>query len=212
MPPLVTTPIAPYTQRPMPDTLLKNRAVEAQAVVVGASAGGVQALLAILSALPASFRLPIVVVIHLPADRESQLSELSGDRLHMAVQEAGDKQAISQGTVYFAGRGYHLSVENDRTFSLSCKPLLNYSRPSIDILMESAANVYQQGLVGVLLTGANAAGAAGLAAIKQRGGLTIVQDPVEAMPTAAIRTMPPDYKLSLRNIHGRLLGLDGLRT
>ncbi|MDB5889517.1 MAG: CheB methylesterase [Polaromonas sp.] len=187
---------------------------KARAVVVGASAGGVQALLAVLAPLPSSFRLPILVVLHLPADRISQLSELFGERLHMAVRDAGDKEAINPGTVYFACPGYHLSVERDCTFSLSCEPPLNYSRPSIDILMESAADVYGEGLVGVLLTGANADGAEGLRVVKQRGGLTVVQDPAEAqapaMPTAAIWTSPPDFILDLCGIQSLLLKLEKL--
>lgn len=184
-----------------------------EAVVIGASAGGVQALLALLAGLPTRFRLPIVAVLHLPEDRDSLLTELFQQRLPMAVREAADKEGIAPGTLYFAGPGYHLSVEMDRTFSLSCELPVQYARPSIDVLMASAANAYGPHLAGILLTGANFDSAAGLAKIGQRGGLTVVQDPAEAqvptMPEAAIRTLPPDLILTLDGIKSLLLTLDG---
>jgi two-component system chemotaxis response regulator CheB len=128
------------------------------------------------------------------------------------VREAADKESIAPGTVYFAGPGYHLSVEMDKTFSLSGEAPVHYSRPSIDVLMESAADAYGPGLAGILLTGANADGAAGLAKIRRQGGLTVVQDPAEAqaptMPQAAIRTLQPNLILTLDGIHGLLLQLD----
>lgn len=183
------------------------------AIVIGASAGGVQALLDLLSGLPASFRPPIVAVLHLPEGRDSLLVELFQHRLAIVVREAADKESIAPGTLYFAGPGYHLSVEMDRTFSLSCEPPVQYARPSIDVLMASAADAYGPRLAGILLTGANADGAAGLAKIRQRGGLTVVQDPAEAqvpaLPEAAIRTLPPDLILSLDGIKSLLRTLDG---
>jgi two-component system, chemotaxis family, protein-glutamate methylesterase/glutaminase len=183
-----------------------------EAVVIGASAGGVQALLTLLSDLPASFRLPMVAVLHLPDDRNSELAEIFQHRLAIAVREAADKESIEPATLYFAGSGYHLSVEMDRSFSLSCEAPVHFSRPSIDVLMESAADAYGAGLAGILLTGANVDGAAGLAKIRQRGGLTVVQDPVEAqvrtMPEAAIRKRQPNLILTLDGIRRLLLQLD----
>ena len=183
-----------------------------EAVVIGASAGGVHALLALLSGLPTNFLLPIIAVIHLPKERSSRLAEVFQQRLAMSVQEAADKQAIAPATLYFAGSGYHLSIELDRTFSLSCEDPVNYSRPSIDVLMASAADAYGARLAGVLLTGANVDGAAGLARIKQRGGMTVVQDPAEAqvatMPEAAIRKMKPNLILTLDGIRQLLVELD----
>ena len=183
-----------------------------EAVVIGASAGGVQALLAMLSPLPRGFRLPVIVVLHLSEDRESQLAEIFQYRLPIAVREAADKENISPGTLYFACPGYHLSVEMDRSFSLSSEEPVHYSRPSIDILMESAADAYGAALAGILLTGANEDGAAGMARIKQHGGLTVVQDPAEAkvptMPLAAIRMRQPDFILDLAGIRDLLLRLD----
>lgn len=185
---------------------------EIEAVVIGASAGGVHALLALFSGLPAHFRLPIVVVLHLPEDRNSQLVEIFQYRLPIKVREAADKESIAPATLYFAGPGYHLSIEMDRTFSLSGEAPVHFSRPSIDLLMVSAADAYGANLAGILLTGANADGAAGLARIGECGGLTVVQDPAEAqastMPEAAIRTMQPHLILTLDGIRSLLLELD----
>ncbi len=178
------------------------------AVVVGASAGGVEALLTIFKDLPADFGLPIIVVLHIPDERRSQLAEVFDRRLSIAVKEAGDKEPIIPGTLYFAAPGYHLSVEDDYSFSFSQEARVHYSRPSIDYLFESAADAYQHRLAAILLTGANQDGAQGLETIKLRGGLTIVQDPEEAlvatMPQAALDRIQPDYILPLCGI-GRLL-------
>ena len=179
-----------------------------EAIVIGASAGGVEALLTILSPLRAGFALPIVVVLHLPDERRSHLAEVFRRRVLMPVLEACDKTPIEPGTLYFAGPGYHLSVEQDRIFSLSLEDRVHYSRPAIDYLFESAADVFGPALAAVLLTGANRDGATGMARVQQRGGLTIVQDPLDAqvatMPQAALDSHQPDHILPLRGI-GRLL-------
>lgn len=178
------------------------------AVVIGGSAGGVDALLGVLSRLPADARVPVICMLHMPASRESRLAEVFAPRLPVPVREAGDKQPVENATVYFAGSGYHLSIERDRSFSLSCEAPVHFARPAIDVLMESAADVYGDELVGILLTGANIDGAAGMAAIRARGGFTVVQDPAEAqvptMPRAAIAASAPDLILDLAGI-GRLL-------
>nr|WP_308632933.1 chemotaxis protein CheB [Massilia norwichensis] len=185
---------------------LAGRRVEA--VVIGASAGGVEALGALLPALPAGYTLPVFCILHLPGDRESRLAELFAERLPLRVKEAVDKEAIEPGTVYFAGAGYHLSVESDFTFSVSCEPPVHFARPAIDVLMESSADAYGAGLAGILLTGANHDGAAGMAAIHAAGGLTVVQDPDEAqvatMPQSAIDRFTPHLILPLARI-GALL-------
>ena len=187
-------------------------AMSAEAVVIGTSAGGVSALLRVLGGLPESFGLPVMVVLHLPESRYSQVAETFQQRLALPVREAADKESIAAGTVYFAGPGYHLSVENDRSFSLSCEAPVHYSRPSIDLLMESASDAYGAALAGILLTGANADGAAGMARIRQRGGLTVVQDPAEAqvatMPEAAIHKLKPSLILTLDGISRLLLELE----
>ncbi len=179
-----------------------------EAIVMGASAGGVEALLNILSPLRPGFVLPIIVVLHLPEERRSHLAEVFSRRVSLPVVEAYDKTPVEAGTLYFAGPGYHLSVEQDRSFSLSLEDRVHHSRPSIDYLFESAADVYGPALAAVLLTGANRDGASGLAQVKVRGGLTVVQDPEEAqvatMPRAALALHQPDHILPIHGI-GRLI-------
>ena len=179
-----------------------------EAIVVGASAGGVEALIKLLGPLRQGFVLPIIIVLHLPEERRSQLAEVFARRLQLPVEEATDKQDIQAGTVYFATPGYHLSVEQDRSLSLSLEDRLHHSRPSIDYLFESAADVYGPKLAAVLLTGANQDGARGLAQVKRCGGLTIVQEPSDAqvttMPLAALKIQQPDHVLPIHGI-GRLL-------
>ena len=179
-----------------------------EAVVIGASAGGFEALLAILRGLPAGYPMPLVAVLHLPDHHESRLAELFGHRLSLQVREARDKEPLAPGVLYFAPSGYHLSIENDRSFSLSGEERVNFARPSIDVLFASAADAYGKSLAGILLTGANYDGAAGLAGMQVAGGLTIVQDPASAevstMPEAALRRMTPDLILPLADIHSVL--------
>ena len=179
-----------------------------EAIVIGASAGGVEALLNILTPLREGFGLPIVVVLHLPDERRSHLAEVFARRVALPVLEASDKSRIEAGTLYFAAPGYHLSVEQDRSFSLSLEDRVHYSRPAIDYLFESAADANVPKLAAVMLTGANRDGAHGLAQVKRRGGLTVVQDPDEAqvatMPQAALDIHQPDHILTIRGI-GRLL-------
>ena len=182
-----------------------------EAVVIGASAGGVGALLQLLAGMPKSFQLPILIVLHLPPQHESRLNVLLEARLNRRVLEARDKEPIEAGTIYLAVPDHHLSVESDRSLSLSGEDLVCFARPSIDVLMMSAAEAYGPALAGVLLSGANMDGAEGLAFIQQQGGLTFVQDPTEAqvpiMPRAAIARLAPDYVLPLAGIHELLLTL-----
>lgn len=165
-----------------------------RAVVIGASAGGVQALLQILPSLPASYRLPVLIVVHVPPDRDNALVSLFQARCQIEVREAEDKEPILPGVVYFAPSDYHLLVEKDGTLSLSSDELVNHSRPSIDVLLESAADAFGPELVGVILTGANDDGARGLQAVVEAGGVAIVEDPAEAyasaMPAASLRASP----------------------
>ncbi|HWT17944.1 MAG TPA: chemotaxis protein CheB [Variovorax sp.] len=183
-----------------------------EAVVVGASAGGIEALLALLHGIPPPWRLPVVVVLHLPEGHRSHLAEIFAERLHMPVHEAADKMPIAPDSLYFAPPGYHLSIERDRCFSLSCEPPVRFSRPSIDVLMASAADAYGPALAGFLLTGANDDGAEGLQHIHMAGGITAVQDPEEAqiptMPLAAIARHRPDHVLALRELRALLLELE----
>jgi two-component system chemotaxis response regulator CheB len=169
-----------------------------EAVVIGASAGALEALSVILPALPRAFHLPILVVVHVPPDKRSAIADLFRTKCQVRVEEAEDKEPIAPGTVYFAPPDYHLLVEIDRTLSLSTEEPVLFSRPSIDVLFESAADAYGAGLIGIVLTGANADGARGLLAVTEAGGTAIVQDPrgafAAAMPEAAIQ-MSPDARV-----------------
>ena len=180
----------------------------ADLVAIGASAGGVDALLALLEGLPANRRAAIVIVLHLPDGHASRLVEVFGMRLRQPVDEAQPHAPVQPGHLYFAPPGYHLLVEADRTFSLSCDPPVLFSRPSIDVLFESCAEAFGERLAGLLLTGANEDGAEGLARIQACGGLTAVQDPAEAahptMPAAALRRFAPDFVLPVAGLRGLL--------
>ena len=171
------------------------------AVVIGASAGGVEVLSMLLSALSASCRLSFIIVLHIPRERPSLLSEVFGSRCALPVREAEDKEPIQPGTVYFAPPDYHLLIDRGPAFALSTDEPVHFSRPSIDVLFDSAADVYGERLVGVILTGANQDGAEGLAAVGHAGGRTVVQDPVSAavayLPEAALKEGPVDFVLSL---------------
>ncbi|XOF32847.1 MAG: chemotaxis protein CheB [Candidatus Electrothrix sp. YB6] len=187
-----------------------------RAVVVGASAGGIEVFTAILAQLPAQFSLPIILVQHLRKDQEDSLIRLYGSRSLLDVQEAEEKEKIIPGRVYVAPPDYHLLIERDETFSLSADDKVNYSRPSIDVLFESAADVYGPALVGVLLTGANHDGACGLQRIREHGGLIVVQDPATArfpeMPATALARTEVDHVLAPENLGKFLAGLPAIRS
>ena len=181
-------------------------------VLIGASAGGVDALLVLLQDLQPGDRVPIVVVLHLPQEHESRLAAIVGSRLGLRACEAQAHAPLQGGTIHFAPPGYHLLVEADRTLSLSCEAPVHFSRPSIDVLFESAAVAFGDRVAGIVLTGANDDGAAGLQHIRRAGGLTVVQDPGEAahatMPRAALEAADPEYVLpleALRTLLQRLL-------
>ncbi|MBF0422312.1 MAG: chemotaxis protein CheB [Magnetococcales bacterium] len=163
-----------------------------EAIVMGASAGGIAALNTILGGIPAFFSLPILLVQHVGPQGGRTLAACLEARTPLHVREAEEKEAIVPGTVFIAPGGYHLLVERDHTLSLSMDPKVQYARPSIDVLFESAADAYGGALVGVLLTGTGRDGAHGMTRIHLRGGLTVVQDPADAeaaeMPEAAIAT------------------------
>ncbi len=175
-----------------------------KAVLIGASAGGVEALLTILPALPADYPLPIGVVLHIPPDKESLLATIFTERCRLPAQEAEDKQTMEGGHIYFAPPNYHLLLERDGTFSLSTETPVFYSRPSIDVFFESGADAYGDAAIGIILTGGNQDGAAGLAAILASGGTGLVQDPREAsvpvMPAAAVTACPTARVATLQDI------------
>jgi two-component system chemotaxis response regulator CheB len=183
-----------------------------EAVVIGVSAGGMQALKTILPSLPASFPLPIVIVQHVGARSDNFLAEYLANLSSLKIKEAEGGEKLSPGTAYLAPAGYHLLIEPDRTFSLSVDPRLNYACPSIDMMFESAADVFKRRLIGIILTGANADGAQGLKKIKKYGGLAIVQNPNSAeapyMPQAALDVVRADYIADLEKIGTLLLELN----
>jgi len=182
-----------------------------EAVVIGVSAGGMNAMKTILSMLPATFHLPIVIVQHIAPQSDSYFSEYLERFSNIKVKEAEEKEKLRAGTAYIAPSDYHLLIEPDQSFSLSADDKVNYSRPSIDLLFESAADVFGNKLVGIVLTGANSDGSYGLKTIKDRGGLAIVQDPKTAespfMPQAAINATSVDYIVNLGGIAPLLLKL-----
>ena len=184
------------------------------AVVIGASAGGVEALLSVLAGLRRGACPAVIVVLHMPEDRDSVLADLLAQRLSVPVAEAVDKLPVTPGTLHVAPPGYHLLVERDGTLALNCDPPVMFSRPSIDLLFETAADAFGPALMGVLLTGANEDGARGLACIHDAGGCTVVQDPAEAqaraMPLAALATHTPDAVLPLAGIRALLSELEPL--
>jgi two-component system chemotaxis response regulator CheB len=175
-----------------------------EAVVVGTSAGGVQALSELLPALPAGAKASVFVVLHLPRDRPSLLVEVFSHKCLLAVGEAEDKEPVTPGKVYFAPPNYHLLIDRGPQLALSADEPVHHSRPSIDVLFESAAEIYRDRLLGVILTGANEDGAAGLAAVHDAGGITVIQEPRTAqsslMVLSALQRRSPDLVLPLPKI------------
>lgn len=182
-------------------------------VVVGASWGGLYALRDLLAGLPAGFRTPVVIAQHRGSDsQEGAFVELLATHAPAPVTEAADKEAIEPGHVYVAPPDYHLLVDG-RRFALTTDVRVNFARPSIDELFETACDAFGERVVGVVLTGANDDGAAGLACIARHGGATIVQDPEGSerpeMPEAALRAVPGARVLPLGAIADELVRLCG---
>lgn len=174
-----------------------------EAIVIGCSQGGLNALRVVLGGLDRRLPQAVLVCCH-TSGNVRVLCELLASHSPLPVIEAGERQPALGGTVYLAPGGYHLLIENNRHFSLSVDEVVRYSRPSIDVMFGSAADVYQAGLIGVVLTGANADGADGLAQIRARRGIAIVQSPessdAPAMPRAALDVAGADYSLPLEQI------------
>jgi two-component system chemotaxis response regulator CheB len=177
-------------------------------LVIGFSAGGIPLISHILQALPQDYPLPVVVVSHLPEKKESLLANLLDKITPLTVSMALDKEAILSGHVYLAPPGYHLLVERRGTsvpsFALSVDEPVQNVRPSIDVLFESAAEVFETGLIAVLLSGANSDGAQGMVCVKQLGGLGIVLSPKECefntMAKAALQRVQVDYVVGMEEI------------
>ncbi|WKN32587.1 chemotaxis protein CheB [Porifericola rhodea] len=183
-----------------------------KAVVIGGSAGSFQGVTKLLSCLPEDFELPIIMCLHRLKHVRNGFVEALSIKSIKEVTEPIDKESIKKGGVYLAPSNYHLSVELGNRFSLSTEEMFNNSRPAIDITLETAAYVYKQKLVGILLSGANKDGAIGMMKIKQRGGMTIVQDPeecmIDTMPKAALELTEIDHVLKIDQILNFLIELN----
>lgn len=178
-----------------------------EAVVIGVSAGGLNALKVLIAGLPENFDVPVVIVQHVGAHSDGTWLNLLGGRLR--IKEADEKEKIEKGNIYFAPANYHLLVGRDKCFELSIDERVNYARPSVDVLFETAAEVYKDKLIGIILTGSSSDGTKGLKRIKDKGGLVIVQDPATAessfMPASAIAAMQVDHVLNLEGIKDLLM-------
>jgi two-component system chemotaxis response regulator CheB len=183
-----------------------------EAIVIGVSSGGMNAMKIIFSLLPENFRIPIIIVQHVGSHSENVWIKLLNDKSKLEIKEADEKEKIENGKVYVAPANYHLLIERNKTFSLTIDEKVNFARPSIDVLFESAAEVYQNKLIGVILTGSNNDGTKGIRRIKEYGGLTIVEDPDTAesgfMPASVIASFLPDYILPLEEIVKILIKID----
>ncbi len=179
-------------------------------VAIGASSGGLDALISLLKLLPPGYDIPTVAVLHQRPNRTSGVPEMLSNYTHMKVMEPEDKQTIEVGCFYVAPPNYHLFIEREKVFSFSLDAPLNFSRPSIDMLFESAASAFGASMVGCVLTGANSDGALGAQAIKHRGGHVLVQNPeqaaVDIMPLATINSVQVDAVLSIEEMADRLSG------
>jgi two-component system chemotaxis response regulator CheB len=198
----------------MVSATLKRGRAPVEAIVIGGSAGSVGALGELLPGLPADFP-PVLVVVHVLPSGTTPLANIFVRRCAMRVLEAEPDSPIERGSIYFAPADYHLLVEPTRRCALSIEPPVLFSRPAIDVLFESAADVYGSTLTGVILTGASADGALGARAIHGRSGRVIVQDPgtaeASAMPAAAIAAVPQARVVGLSDMLAELLSLGQVR-
>ena len=182
-------------------------------IAIGASAGGLAAVSTVLGLLPADFSIPVAVVQHRAKESEL-LASLLQDCTPLRVVEVEDKQPVQPQCVYVAPPDYHLLIDQG-SFALSVEDLVLYSRPSIDVFFESAADAYGAGVIGVVLTGANSDGSKGLKQVVARGGQAIVQDPataeVSVMPAAARKLVPGARVADLEGIAAHLLRMERLQ-
>ncbi len=183
-----------------------------KAVVIGGSAGSFQGVVKILSQLPKGFPLPIIMCLHRLKHVRHGFVEALSIKSVMQVTEPYDKEPIKRGCVYLAPANYHMAAELGNYFALSTEEMVNNSRPSIDITLNSCAYVYKEKLVGILLSGANRDGALGMKQIAAKGGLTIVQDPsecvIDTMPKAALAVTNIDHVFKIDQIVKFLIELD----
>ena len=183
-----------------------------KAIVMGLSSGGMDVMKEIFSGLPEDYGIPVIIVQHLSPRSDSQWIGILNEKYKIEIKEAEEKEEIKKGTVYLAPPNYHLLLEKDGSFSLSIDERVSYARPAIDVLFETAAEAFGEKVVGVVMTGSNHDGSAGLKKIKRCGGVTIVQDPRTAfssyMPQEAIKNVDPHHVLDLQGIVQFLNSLD----
>jgi len=182
-----------------------------KAIVIGGSAGSFQVISSILQALPDDFPLPIIMCLHRLKHVRSGFVEALNIKSIKEIEEPDDKDTIKKGKIYLAPANYHLGIELGNTFAVSTEEMVNNSRPAIDITFQTAAYVFRSKLIGILLSGANKDGAAGMQKIVEKGGLSIVQDPseclIDTMPTSAMKLTKIDYILTTQQIIDFLLKL-----
>lgn len=183
-------------------------------IVIGGSWGGIQASINVLSELPANYSIPVILVLHRLRNEEGSLPEILDKKLKLKAVEVEEKEPLLPGHVYLAPANYHVLLEKDHTFSLDDSELENYSRPSIDVTFTSAADVFKENTIGILLSGASRDGSSGLKYIFENSGEAIVQNPSEAevatMPQAAIDSTPACKIMRVANIQQYLLTLHDL--
>jgi two-component system chemotaxis response regulator CheB len=175
-----------------------------KAIVIGGSAGSLDVLLKVLPGLDPKLNFPIIIVIHRKHGTDSLLPDLLSTRTLLKVKEVDEKEPILPGTIYIAPSDYHLLIEQDYTFSLDYSEKVNYSRPAIDVTFQTAAEVYQEGLACLLLSGSNSDGVEGLSVVKAWGGKALIQDPKSAqvayMPAQAEKHVKIDFVLPIESI------------
>ncbi len=183
---------------------VKKHLQKSRCIAIGVSAGGTNALTKLFKKISKDFLPPVVIVQHLHPHQGNYYIHFFNSKCQLTIKEANDKEPIQQKHIYFAPPNYHLLIDDDHTFALSIDARVNYSRPSVDVFFDSAADVFGNKLTGIILTGANYDGSNGIRKVKQYGGLTIAQDPddaeVSSMPQAAIRAAKMDAVLTLDQI------------
>jgi two-component system chemotaxis response regulator CheB len=181
-----------------------TRAPAERLLAIGGSAGSLQVILSLLPAIGEGFPMPVLVVLHRNSVFESSLEDLFASRTNMPIKEVEEKEILYKGVVYICPADYHVLLEQDHSFSLDYSERVHFSRPSIDVTFRSAADVYGPGLICLLLSGGNADGVEGMQYARERGGVTIVQDPATAevpyMPQQAVTRMKPDFIIAADHI------------
>jgi two-component system chemotaxis response regulator CheB len=177
---------------------------DSKVLLLGGSAGSFKILFRAIKYLPPNLNKTVIIIIHRKKNFLSEIEKLFAENSRMYLREVGDKESIDNNTIYIAPANYHTLIENETQFSLDVSDAVWYSKPSIDVTFESAADIFKDKCTAILLSGANQDGAKGLLNLRKHGSLTIVQDPADAemidMPTAAINIKAADYILKTDEI------------